>query len=146
VSQLLYDDALDDETLFTLVSGAVGEGLAVKFKAHRKFVGRMPAPADILSGKVTTLDVKEISAMYALTTGLCYELKAASDDKTVPIQKMNEMVDTFLEYVMANFETELIVMGCKLLMKTYKIRFEQFSVKALVPFHKKYGKFVLESV
>jgi hypothetical protein len=106
----------------------------------------MPAPADILSGKVTTLDVKEISAMYALTTGLCYELKAASDDKTVPTQKMNEMVDNFLEYVMANFETELIVMGCKLLMKTYKIRFDQFSVKALVPFHKKYGKFVLESV
>ena len=55
VSDLLSDESLDEETLFTLVAGAVGEGLAAKFKTHRKFVGKMPQPADILSGKVTDL-------------------------------------------------------------------------------------------
>jgi hypothetical protein len=32
-----------------LVAGTVGEGLAVKFMAHRKIAGRMPKPEDILS-------------------------------------------------------------------------------------------------
>ena len=65
VSDLLDDDDTDTDTLYNLVAGAVGEGLAVKFMAHRKIAGKMPAPADILSGKITDLAVKEISAMYS---------------------------------------------------------------------------------
>ena len=78
VSELLEDD--DDESTTTdLVSGAVGEGLAVKFSAHRKVASSMPNPTDILDGKVKELKTKEISAMYSLTVSLCYELKEASD-------------------------------------------------------------------
>ena len=39
VSELL-DDEDDEETLTDLVSGSVGEGLAVKFMAHRKVASR----------------------------------------------------------------------------------------------------------
>ena len=57
VSDLLNDeDDTDSDTLFNLISGAVGEGLAVKFAAHRKVAGRMPEPSDILSGKVVVGD------------------------------------------------------------------------------------------
>ncbi len=73
VSDLLNDEAnMDTDTQFNLIAGAVGEGLAVKFSAHRKISGRMPEPSDILSGKVKDLAVKEISAMYALTIAMCY--------------------------------------------------------------------------
>ena len=50
VSELLSDE-LDENTTADLVSGAVGEGLAVKFMAHRKVAKDLPNPSDILSGK-----------------------------------------------------------------------------------------------
>ena len=81
VSELLEDDD-DENTTTDLVSGAVGEGLAVKFSAHRKIASSLPNPTDILDGKVTDMKTKEISAMYSLTVSLCYELKEASD-KTI---------------------------------------------------------------
>ena len=74
VSELLSDD-LDENTVTDLVSGAVGEGLAVKFMAHRKVASELPNPSEILEGKITEMKSKEISAMYSLTVSLCYELK-----------------------------------------------------------------------
>ena len=74
VSELL-DDSMSESTLTDLIAGTVGEGLALKFMAHRKVAGQMPNPADILDGKVTELKVKEISAMYSLTVNMCYELR-----------------------------------------------------------------------
>ena len=70
VSELLHDDDCDSDTLTDLVSGSVGEGLALKFMAHRKHSSKMPNPSDILNGKVKKMDSKEISAMYSLTVSL----------------------------------------------------------------------------
>jgi len=142
VSDLLKDQDIDNETMFTLVAGAVGEGLAAKFKAHRKYVDRMPSPTDILSGKVTTLDVKEISAMYSLTTGMCYELLAASKDKSVSAEELTDMMDNFIAYMMANFETELVVMGARLALKTYQIPFTMSKMKSFEEFHRRFSKMV----
>ena len=44
VSELLEDEDGDDDTIMNLIAGTVGEGLAVKFMAHRKIAGRMPKP------------------------------------------------------------------------------------------------------
>ena len=50
VSDLLNDDDdTDADTILNLISGAVGDGLAIKFAAHRRFSGKMPNPIDILS-------------------------------------------------------------------------------------------------
>ena len=145
VSDLLADESLDEETLFTLVAGAVGEGLAAKFKTHRKFVGKMPQPADILSGKVTDLAVKEISAMYALTTGMCYELRDAKNDKDVSKDQLTEMMGNFLAFMMANFETELVIMGSKIAIKTYQIPIDTSKLKNFNEFYQKYGKFIKDA-
>jgi MoxR-like ATPase len=51
VSELLEDEDLDDASATDLIAGTVGEGLAVKFQAHRKIAGKLPKPEDILSGK-----------------------------------------------------------------------------------------------
>ena len=146
VSDLLDDeDGVDTDTLFNLVAGAVGEGLAVKFAAHRKIAGRMPEPSDILSGKVKDLAVKEISAMYSLTISMCYELRDALENKKVDSKKFHEMADNFFNYIMANFETELVVMGAKIALKTYKLPIEPSQLKNFDEFHKKYGKYIVEA-
>ena len=80
VSQLL-DEEEDNDTVTNLIAGTVGEGLAVKFMAHRKVTSKMPNPTDILSGKVKDLNVKEVSAMYSLVISMCYELKGAVETK-----------------------------------------------------------------
>lgn len=146
VSDLLQnEDDMDQDTLFNLVAGAVGEGLAVKFAAHRKIAGKMPAPEDILSGKVKDLQVKEVSAMYSLTISMCYELRDVLEHKKADNKKFHEMCDHFFNYMMDNFETELIVMGAKIALKTYKLPIEPSQLKTFDDFHKKYGKYIVEA-
>jgi len=138
VSELL-DDGLDENTTTDLVSGAVGEGLAVKFMAHRKVAADMPNPTDILTGKVKELQTKEISAMYSLTVSLCYELKEASDagDK-----KFDSKVNNFLRFAMDNFDVELVVMGIKLAITQYALPIDPDEVECFDEFHDKYGKYI----
>ena len=138
VSELLEDD--DDETTTTdLISGSVGEGLAVKFMAHRKVAASMPNPTDILAGKVKEMGTKEISAMYSLTVSLCYELKEASDSNS---KKFNSMVNNFLRFAMDNFDTELVVMGIKLALTQYSLPIDPDEVECFDDFHDRYGKYI----
>jgi hypothetical protein len=145
VSQLLDDESVDTDTLFNLVAGAVGEGLAVKFMAHRKIAGKMPEPSAILSGKVKELNIKEVSAMYSLTISMCYELKDALDNKKVNMSEFYSMFDNFLSYMMNNFETELVVMGAKIALKTYMLPIEHSKLKNFDEFHKKFGKYIIDA-
>ena len=138
VSELIEDD-LDEATTTDLVAGAVGEGLAVKFMAHRKVASSMPNPSDILAGKVKEMKSKEISAMYSLTVSLCYELKEACDagDK-----KFDDKVNNFLRFSMDNFDTELVVMGIKLALTQYSLPIDPDEVECFDEFHERYGKYI----
>jgi hypothetical protein len=144
VSELLADEDLDDVTATDLIAGTVGEGLAVKFMAHRKISGRLPKPEDILSGKTKDLDVKEVSAMYSLVTSLCYELKGAIERK-VSDKEFHEMADNFFSYMMKNFETELVVMGARIALTTYNLPFQPTKLKNFDEFHQRYGKYILSA-
>jgi hypothetical protein len=144
VSQLLSNETVDDDTLMNLIAGTVGEGLAVKFMAHRKIASRMPNPADILSGKVKDLNVKEVSAMYSLVISMCYELKAAVENKTAD-KDFHSMADNFLGYMMKNFETELTVMGARIALTTYDLPFMPTKLKNFDEFHQRFGKYILQA-
>jgi hypothetical protein len=144
VSELLADEDMDDVTTTDLIAGAVGEGLAVKFMAHRKISGRLPKPEDILSGKTKDLDVKEVSAMYSLVTSLCYELKGAIE-RRVTDKEFHEMADNFFAYMMKNFETELVVMGARIALTTYNLPFQPTKLKNFDEFHQRYGKYILSA-
>lgn len=147
VSDLLKKEQnMDESTLFTLVAGSVGDGLASKFRTHRKFSSQLPQAIDILTGKVTDLKVKEISAMYSLTVSMCYEMKDMCDNKRVTRKEFNEIFDNFLNYMMTNFEAELIIMGAKIALKVYNLDMDATKLKYFAPFHKQYGKHVLEAV
>mgnify|MGYP002641483333 FL=1 len=138
VSELIEDE-LDDNTTTDLIAGTVGEGLAVKFMAHRKVASSMPNPTDILAGKVKELKTKEISAMYSLTVSLCYELKEASDKND---KKFDEKVNNFLRFAMDNFDTELVVMGIKLALTQYALPIDPDEVECFDEFHNRYGKYI----
>jgi len=141
VSELLEDD-IDAETMMDLIAGCVGEGLAIKFQAHRKVASSMPNPTDILDGKVTDMTVSEISAAYSLTVALCYELKEASDKGD---KKFDNKVNNFLKFMMTNFETELVVMGVKLALTQYQLPIDPDEVDCFDEFHERYGRYITKA-
>ena len=138
VSELIEDD-IDDSTTTDLVSGSIGEGLAVKFMAHRRLAASMPNPADILAGKVKDMQSKEISAMYSLTVAMCYELKEACDKND---KKFDDKVNNFLRFSMDNFDTELVVMGIKVALTQYSLPIDPDAVECFDEFHDRYGKYI----
>lgn len=145
VSELLEDEDLDDVTATDLIAGTIGEGLAVKFQAHRKISGKLPRSEDILSGKERELQVKEVSAMYSLVISLCYELKDALEVRKVSDKEFHAMADNFFGYMMKNFETELVVMGARIALTTYNLPFQPTKLKNFDEFHQRYGKYILQA-
>ncbi len=144
VSELLDDDEGDDAELTDLIAGTVGEGVAIKFMAHRKFAADLPAIDDILTGKVTELKVKEISAMYSLVISMCYELK--DQHGKLDSAKWHAMADYFFAFMMDNFNTELVVMGAKVALTTYNLPLQPGKLKNFDRFHKQYGKYIMAAV
>jgi len=144
VSQFLEDADATDSELTDLISGTVGEGLAVKFMAHRKVSGQMPNPEDVLSGKVKELKTKDISAMYSLTISMCYELqeqhKKLGKDK---IADWHAMADNFLKFTMDNFTTELVVMGARVALTTYNLPMVPGKMSNFNEFHQRFGKYII---
>ena len=143
VSELLNEDDVSENTLTDLVAGAVGEGLAVKFMAHRKVAKQMPKPEDILSGKIDQCAIKEISAMYSLTISLCYELQEADRKK---VKNWDQMADNFFGFIMDNFPTEIVVMGAKTALTNYQLPFDASKLKNFDRFHAKYGKYIIQAM
>jgi hypothetical protein len=143
VSDLLSDDDIDNDTLQNLIAGAVGDGLANKFMAHRKIAGKLPKAEDILDGKVKDLQIKEVSAMYSLTVSLCYELKDRAEKKA---KNWDDMADKFFRYMMDNFPTELVVMGAKTALTNYDLPLDATKMNSFDEFHKRFGKYVLSAM
>ena len=144
VSEFLQDDDATPAELTDLVAGLVGEGLAVKFMAHRKVAGQMPKPEDILSGKVKEHKVKEVSAMYSLTVSLCYELQDSFKKLgSANIKDWHEQADRFLRFMMDNFSTELVVMGARVALTTYNLPMVPGKMPSFDEFHQRFGKYII---
>jgi len=143
VSDLLEDDDLSENTLTDLVAGAIGDGLAVKFMAHRKIANQLPRSEEILNGNVKKLEIKEISAMYSLTISMCYELQTAHEKKAV---NWNDQADCFFRFMMDNFPTELVVMGAKVALTQYQLPFDASRLKSFDEFHSKFGKYIIAAM
>jgi hypothetical protein len=144
VSELLSDPELDDSSAMDLICGAVGEGLAVKFMAHRKFASQLPNPSDVLAGKVSTIGTKEVSAHYSLTISMCYELKdyfIKHKSKPDPTE-WHEMVDNFFRFIMDNFSTEICILAVKVALQNYGLVFQGSKMKTYNEFAKKYGTYI----
>ncbi len=145
VSQFLFDEDATDAELTDLISGTIGDGLAVKFMAHRKVAGQMPNPSDILNGKVKELKVKEVSAMYSLVVSMCYELQDnhAKLNKEGKANDWHAQADNFFRFMMDNFTTELVVMGARVALTTYQLPLLPGKMKNFDEFHKRFGKYII---
>ena len=144
VSEFLYDQDATDAELSDLIAGTIGDGLGIKFMAHRKVAGQMPNPTEILTGKVKELKVKEVSAMYSLTVSMCYELQDAyAKLGKEKIADWHSMADNFFRFMMDCFTTELVVMGARVALTTYNLPLVPGKLKNFDEFHKRYGKYII---
>lgn len=147
-SELLEDDEdMPESELVDLVAGCVGEGIAIKFAAHRKVAKDMPNPTDILAGKVKKMQSTEISAMYSLATNLCYELREMyiNGEKSKSLDKFHVGFSNFISFMLDNFETEMTVMASRIAMKNYKLVPKQDKIERFEEYFGRYGRLVLDS-
>ena len=156
VSDILMADFSAD-TQHDLIAGAVGEGLAEKFRAHRRMAGKLPNPEDILSGKVTSMEIREPSACYSIGLGMCHELVIAGDrlkqcrdrEQTKALrQEFNDQVDNFLAFCMNNFDTEMLCAVTRIALTTYDLYgiIDVLKLKNFQEFSTKYGKYLVVKI
>jgi hypothetical protein len=160
VSELLYepqadgsyvDTDLSADVLGDLIKGTVGEGPAIKFMTFRKQAANLPRAKDVLEGKVTSLKLKQIDVMYALTTALVYELtdevakaeRAKKDGNKNSHDTVHGYVDNFFQFMMDNFEDEMVVMGARGFMTaTRDTPIRHAALKNWRPFVQKYSALI----
>jgi len=142
---------LPEMVLMSLIAGAVGDGIAVKFLEYRKNAGSLPAASDVLDGKVTDLKKgADISLMYALTTALCYELKdrfdaQAKSKKAEDKKAFSKNVDNFLGFMMRQFQSEMVIMGARTALAIFRITFDPNGMKNWDEFSDKYQDLILQA-
>ena len=129
------------DTIATMISGAVGDGIAVKFLHHCRISDQLPLAKDVLTAKVKTLQTKDISACYSLIISLCYELKSCVDNK-INKSTLDEYLENYINFMMDNFEPEMIMTGVKILIRNYDIDIDVSSSEAYERFHKKFEKYL----
>jgi hypothetical protein len=147
VSQMLEESDLLESLETDLVAGCVGEGTAIKFMAHRKIAGDLPNPSDVLDGKVKKMDSTEVSAMYALATSMCYELKERSMncEKAKDMDSFHKSFSNFISFMMDNFETEMVIMASRVAMQNYKLIPKQEKIERFQEYFERYGRLVLDA-
>jgi hypothetical protein len=150
VSKILADsDGLPEMVTLGLISGAVGDGVGIKFLEYRKNAADLPDPRQILAGTVKDLKRAEVSLCYALTTALCYELKDGSDAIKLRGNKAEEraewlkQADNFLGFMLKNFQPEVTIMGAKTALSVFKLQFEARKMKNFEEFTAKYKDLIM---
>ncbi|NJO62904.1 MAG: hypothetical protein HC836_33185 [Richelia sp. RM2_1_2] len=156
VSQLVNEDPnLPEMVILAMISGSVGEGAAIKFMEYRKLNEKLPNPSDILAGKITKLkdDQKETSIMYALTIGLCYELKEKYDaaralesqDGGKAYDAWVGLADNFFAFMMENFQPEMTILGARTILSNFRLRIAPTKMKSWKPFAQRHNSLILEN-
>jgi len=145
VSQLLSTDTaenpMSDSEKRSLIGSAVGLGHAVKFMNYLLVGKDLPKPADILSGKIKDLKIRDVSAHYQLIVSMLYEMRdywhshsspldsfATVGQKKVQQRKWNsdkdhelwqKMFDNFNTFIVANISLEIGIMAMRMAVSNY---------------------------
>ena len=165
VSQLITvgknEEELNDSMIRDLVGSAVGVGTATKFMAYLKIGKNLPAPNDILTGKVKTIATREISAHYQIIMSMLFELRefwhanshlarlASNDNDRIwnsdaVRAKWIGMMDHFFRFVVDNFDVEIGIMAIKIAFSNYKFSTAVIpsEFKSWAQLCTKYGKYL----
>jgi len=143
-------NALPGQVLTGLITGAIGDGQAMKFLEHRKNAEHMPNPSDVLAGTVKQLKRNDVSLCYALTTALCYELRDRWTEATREGKPKDEVrtawlkqANNFIDFMMKNFGPEVTVMGAKTALSVFKLPFDPKKMPAFEEFTKKFKDMIM---
>lgn len=134
-----------------MVAGAVGQGVATEYMAHRRRAAELPDPSKILSGEVTKLDNKDNSLCYTLSLGMCYELRSEYDRIKEAGQKEKDMevlytkLDNFIGFILDNFQAEIIVMAARVALKQYKLPLKPAKIKNFARLSATYGELIMKA-
>ena len=114
--------------------------MAIKFCEHRKVASQLPNPEDVLNGQVKKLSIKEKSAQYSFAVGLCYELadlQGKGDEKA-----FDKGVDLFFDFIMDNFEPELVIYSAKTVLSDHDIDIKPRKLAGKKEFKERYWKYL----
>lgn len=148
VSDFLQGSLTNEALVTTLVAGTVGDGMATEFMAHRRVISQLPSAESVLTGQVTKLEIKDISAVYSLTVSLSYALKEALDkyrdpvDKKVVDDRWHSMVNYYFKFLMDNCQPEMVIFGITLAWKEYAMPIQGKKMEVWGTFCDRYGKFL----
>jgi hypothetical protein len=143
VSQVLYGCDGDQSLTTDLIAGCVGTGLALKFGGFCEHHADLPKPLDVLTGRVTTLKTDKVSAMFALTLSMCYELKDSYEKEDESV--FNTKFDYFVRFMLDNFEVEMTVMGVKVAVTKYSLQADADESPAFEEFHNRFGELIKDA-
>lgn len=141
VSDILKSGLVPDDLLHDAISGSIGEAIALEFMSVRKILTKLPHPDDILSGKVTKLDYKEIAAQYSIVTSANYRLnellKELKEGNKVA-DEWYEKADNFLKFANENLEPEITVMALSVAIGNFRMPFNHTKMPNYKAFYTKY--------
>ena len=152
VSEMLNVDGFNSASSFEQkaeISGAIGEGMAIKFVEHRKVAKHLPNPSQVIDGSVKKLDSKvssEISAKYSLVVGLAYELNEEYQKSPSITKEFKSSLNNLVSFAFDNFEPEMVVFLFRTIMKDYNIKFNvrtDLDKELRDTFSKKYIKYIV---
>jgi len=141
VSDILKSGIVPDDLLHDAISGAIGEAIALEFMSVRKILTKLPKPDDVLSGKVTKLDYKEIAAQYSLVTSINYRLNELMKEHKAENnfgQDWYDMADNFLKFANENLEPEITVMALSVAIGNFRLPFNHTKMPNYKAFYTKY--------
>jgi MoxR-like ATPase len=136
--------------LRTLYAGAIGDGLAIKFTEFSRRAAELPNPTDILHGKIKDLKNEDLSLYHSLTLGLCHELRdtfnaARVSGKDEEMEKWYSMVDNVITFWMKNFQPEMVVMGSRIALSTYRLPFQPDKLRSWKDYSERYQDLILKA-
>lgn len=128
------------------ISGAVGSGAATKFIATRNSVQDLPDVNDVLTGRVTEIKALDVGLSYALTTSMCYALRNAYEDSKAQTgdkaaqakEKYTSMCNYFLKFMMDNFKPEIVMMGSRTALTTFRLNMDFTKIPVFKDFTARY--------
>ena len=143
VSDVLNLGQGSERAIRNLISGTVGEGVAVEFMAYRELAHAMPNPMDVLEGRVKTMDKTNVAAQFSVTISMCYEIKRAIDEnKGKTNDEILKYVDNFAGFVLDNMQTEVAVMGVRMAIVKFKIPANPKKLTRFTEFSQKFRKYI----
>lgn len=130
VSDILYQNSGDAVSDLDLISGCIGDGLAIQFDTHLSLVGKLPEIDQVLSGKVQQIEDNNVSIQYSLMTSLLFEMKDrhTKGKESSIMDKWYNNMSNMIGFLIKNFDREMVVVTMKMAINQFGMSFDTTNV------------------